>query len=273
MGKVTGLDDFEDLFAPIVFCLEEKGLNIGRVSNQDASPKAISFHKLMTSFDFLSSLVITRSILDLTLPLAQLLQGPAIDIADATHLIESLKSLISCKRNTVDTFHKKCYSDIVELACRVGIEQCKPRTSKLQTNRNNIPAESISDYFKKVVTISLLDHLTVEIEKRFDHASISVYSDLVIIPSKMVPLVYKNVNWREKFSLFADLFKDDFPCSKALEAELDLWETYWLESKDCLLDNISSTLTRIPFNGFNNMKVSLGILGTSPLLTTCTCER
>ena len=114
--------------------------------------------------------------------------------------------------------------------------------------------------------------MTVEIERRFDHAPISVYSGLVIIPLKMMFLVYKNVNWREKFSLFSDLFKDDFPCPKALGAELDLRETYWLESKDCLPDNIPSTLKRIPFNGFNNIKVSLRILGTSPV-TTCICER
>ena len=88
----------------------------------------------------------------------------------------------------------------------------------------------------------------------------------------MVSLVYRNVNWREKFSLFAGLLKDDFPCPKALEAELDLWETYWLESKHCLPDNVSSTLKRISFNDFNNIKVSLRILGTSPV-TTCTCER
>ena len=37
----------------------------------------------------------------------------------------------------------------------------------------------------------------------------------------MMSLVCKNVNWEEKFSLFADLFKDNFPCPKALEAELD----------------------------------------------------
>ena len=90
-----------------MFCLEEMSLNIGRVFNQDTSAKATSFYKLMGSFDFLSSLVITRSILDLILPVTQLLQGPAIDIADATHLIESLKSFICCKHNTVDTFHKK----------------------------------------------------------------------------------------------------------------------------------------------------------------------
>ena len=272
LEKVSALDNFEDFFAPIVFCLEEMSWNMGHACNQDTSAKATSFYKLMNSFYFLSSLVITRSILDLTLPATHLLQVPAIDTADATHLVESLKSPICCKHNTIDTFHKKCYGDIAELACKVGIEECKPRTSKLQRNRNNIPSESTSDYFKKVVTIPLFDHLTVKIERRFDHASILVYSGLVIIPSKMVSLVYKNVNWREKFSLFADLCKDDFPCSKALEAELDLWETYWLESKDCLPDNISSTSIRIPFKAVNNIKVSLRILGTSRL-TSCTCER
>ena len=86
---------------------------MGSVCNQDTSTKANSFYKLVASFDFLSSLVITRSVLDLTLPVTQLLQGPAINTADVTHLIESLKSLICSKRNTVDTFHKKCYCDIL----------------------------------------------------------------------------------------------------------------------------------------------------------------
>ena len=48
----------------------------------------------------------------------------------------------------------------------------------------------------------------------------------------MVSLVHKNVKWRETFSFFADLFECVFPCSKALETELDLWETYWLEIKE-----------------------------------------
>ena len=60
---------------------------MGRVCNQDTSAKATSFYKLMTSFDFLSSLVITRSVLDFTLPVTLLLQDPAVDIVDATHLL------------------------------------------------------------------------------------------------------------------------------------------------------------------------------------------
>ena len=186
-------------------------------------------------------------------------------------LIESLRSFSCFKRNTVDTFHKRCYTDILELAWKVGIEECKARTSKLQENCNNVPSESTFDYFKKVVAVPLLYHLTVEIQRRFNHAFISVYSSLVIIPSKMESLVYEIVNWKDKFNLFADLFKDDFPCPKALEAELDLRETYWLDSKDCLPDNLSSTLKRIPFNDFSNIKVCLRILGTSSV-AICTCE-
>ena len=48
--------------------------------------------------------------------------------------------------------------------------------------------------------------------------------------------------------------------------------TFCLESKDCLPDIASSPLKRIPFNGFNKIKVSVRILGTSPVLT-CTCEQ
>ena len=112
---------------------------------------------------------------------------------------------------------------------------CKGTVIMSHQNRFLVVSKSSDDSFTW--------YLTVEMEKWFDHASISVYSGLVIIPSKMVSLVYKNVKWKENFSLFPDLFKDHFPSPKALEAELDSWETYWLESKDCLLpDNISHTL-------------------------------
>ena len=73
-------------------------LNVGRICNQDTSTKALSYYKLLTSFDLISALVLTRHVLDLTLPVTELLQGPAIDVADSSHLIESLKSLIISKQ-------------------------------------------------------------------------------------------------------------------------------------------------------------------------------
>ena len=98
------------------------------------------------------------------------------------------------------------------------------------------------------------------------------YSGLVIIPSKIISMVHKKVPWSEKFRQFAKFHESDLTCYKALDAVLDLWETYWLSNTSCYPDNISSTLKSINFSSFNNIKICLRILGTLPV-TTCTCER
>ena len=73
--QIAGWDDFEDLYVSTVFCLESMSVNEGRVCNRETSTKASFFYKLIASFDFIATLVLTRSILDLTLPVTGLLQG------------------------------------------------------------------------------------------------------------------------------------------------------------------------------------------------------
>ena len=88
-------------------------LNVASICNQDTSTKALSYYKLLTFFDFISALVFTRHVLDLTRPVTELLQDPAIDMADSSHLIESLKSLIISKRSNVNQFHNNCYKSVL----------------------------------------------------------------------------------------------------------------------------------------------------------------
>ena len=76
-----------------------------------------------------------------------MLQGKEIDMADALHLHDSLKSVIFSKRNTVDEFHNNCYRIVLEIANKVRITETKPRTTAFQKNRNNVPSELVSDYF------------------------------------------------------------------------------------------------------------------------------
>ena len=68
-------------------------------------------------------------------------------MADASHLLDSLKREILSKRNTVEEFHNNCYRIILEIANKVSIIETKPRTAAFQKNRNNVPWESVSDYF------------------------------------------------------------------------------------------------------------------------------
>ena len=144
-------------------------------------------------------------------------------MADASHLLDSLKRVILSKQNNVDEFHNNCYRIILEIANKRSINETKPRTATFQKYSNNVPSDSVSDYFKKVVTTPLLDHLLTQLDVRFDSASVIVYGGLVIVPVKMLSLYHKNIDWRQKFRTFAEFYRSDLPCYKALEAKLHLW--------------------------------------------------
>ena len=240
--------------------------------NRDTSSKATSLLKLIMSFDFIVALVITRCVFDLTLPVTQLLQSN--DIADGLHLIESLKNLSTSIRNSIDTYHTKWCAKALTLAYKVDVDERKPRTCGCQMNRDNVPAESASDYLKKVLTIPLADHLHSELKNRFDRTSTNAYHGLYIIPAKMIwslPHPGK-LNWKDNFSLFSSFYLEDLTNPLALDGEVELWEKYWKTKNTCRPDHISSTLKSINFPGFENIKILLRILATLPV-TSCECER
>ena len=68
-------------------------------------------------------------------------------MADAFHLLDSLKSVIFSKRNAVDVFHNNCCRIILEIPNKVSISETKPCAVAFQKNRNNVPSESVSEYF------------------------------------------------------------------------------------------------------------------------------
>ena len=115
----------------------------------------------------------------------QLLQGTSIDICDATDLILALKTTLTSVRSSIDEYHAKWYKNVKDLADAVKVREWKPRTSIFQQHRNNVPSDDISEYYKRAVTIPLLDHLIVELQSRFDASSVNSLNGLVIIPSKI----------------------------------------------------------------------------------------
>ena len=114
--QITSLDGFEELVIPIFLCLEQMRLHVGRICIQETSTKALSFYKLLSSFDFISALVLTWPVLDLTLPVRGLLQRPATDVGDSSNVYEFLKSLIISNRRNEDQFHNNYFKSVPELA-------------------------------------------------------------------------------------------------------------------------------------------------------------
>lgn len=116
-----------------------------------------SFYRLIASFGFIAVLIPTRSILDLTLPVTELLPGKEIDMVDASDLFDSLRVSLP-KRSTFNEFQHKCYRIILEIAKMVIM---KLNLVMLHFVKN--PLVSVSDYSWKVVTIPLLDHLLAQL--------------------------------------------------------------------------------------------------------------
>ena len=123
--------------------------NKDNTCNRDTSVKASSFFTLVSTFQFVACLVLTRSVLDMILPVRQLLQSKSIDICDGLHLIESLKALVITKRQEVDEFHSKYYKKALTLS------ETMLRVVETQIHRSNTPAKSVSDYCKRKIIFTI----------------------------------------------------------------------------------------------------------------------
>ena len=111
------MDVFEDLLVPVYHPLLTMKENNDIVHyNNKTSAKAESLLKLIDNFEFIITLVITRSILDYLLPATQKLQSKDLDVAKSVDITSNLKSTIQNLRTFVDEYHSKWYNDAMNLA-------------------------------------------------------------------------------------------------------------------------------------------------------------
>ena len=78
-------------------------------------------------------------------------------------------------------------------------------------------------------------------------------------------------SWKQTFKKFSDFYEDDFLNQLALDAEMDLWQTYWTNYRSLCPASVVFTLRAISFDSFQNIKVALRILPTLPV-TSCEYE-
>ena len=98
--RIEGMDVFEELFVPVYYSLLVMKENNDTVHyNNETSAKAESLFKLVDDFEFIVTLVVTRSILD------YLLQAKDLDLAQPMYLIQNLKLTIANLRHSVENYH------------------------------------------------------------------------------------------------------------------------------------------------------------------------
>ena len=109
------------------------------------------------------------------------------------------------------------FAQCVRLGQQVGIAESMPRITGRQCHRSNPPSKSPEEYFRKAITIPLLDHVQSTLESQFSAAALVSVSLIGIVPSICCT---REVSLDDALVTYAD----DLPSAELFEPEFCRWK-------------------------------------------------
>ena len=183
--RIDGLERFMEMYTAITEAMFEIRDNLdGNWDNSAADAYALS--SLLTSFDFISTLVVVRMCLGYIRSATIQLQGAHIDIIRGLQEISMMKTSLQNTRNSIDEYHDAWFQEAVNISNKVGATISFPRRCERQVYRGNIPADDVSTYIKRNLSVPFLDHLLQELSTRFSETNCNAYKALSVVPSVMM---------------------------------------------------------------------------------------
>ncbi len=141
------------LLHPAAEALEEISLWDDKDSSTGAN---LLLHSILQS-EFLVALVSAEYLLSFTLILSKTLQAIDIDLASAVGQAENVISLIDNVRSNAEEEFEKLFHIMNSKAALLNTEITLPRLAKKQTQRNNVAAESIEEYYRRSIFLPWID--------------------------------------------------------------------------------------------------------------------
>ena len=212
--RIDSLDRFQKLCSSIVACMERIRLE---GTNRWSSDSVIDASTLLLAVttEFLSALVITTGCLQYLLGLTCSLQAEAKDIVQAVSEVKTVIATLKDIRKNVDRYHSEWFREVGKMCNGIGTTPSMPRVCSRQCHQPNVTATDPSEYYRRIITIPVLDHLLVELEKRFDIHQRTALQGFYLVPSL---LVEKEMDYVvSKIIEFETYMKKTFPTPTASE--------------------------------------------------------
>ena len=149
------------------------------------------------------------------------------------------------------------------------IDVKNPRRCGRQTLRNNAPADTSDEYYKRNVTIPFLDHMVQQMNDRFSSTQQCAVKALVLVPD-----VIRETNPDAKMMAkeLSESYKDDIPEPRTLDFELRMWLKKWHTWKEAIPTSPKDTLQFADRDFSPNIHTLLRLIRTLPV-TSCENER
>ena len=199
-----------------------------------------------------------------------------MDVSHAHRDIESVKAALRVAKSRVDTFHEHVFEEAACLGTSVGIEQSSPRLAGRQQHHSNVPADTVVDYYKRNLSILLLDHIISEFDTHFtSESSARIVEFMQSLPSTICEESVTTNLTKADLAEVLKLYEDDLPSKRSLDVELSLWHTKWVDHDAELaedLDTAAKVLPHADVDYYPNIPTLLVLMTTLPV-TSSKCER
>lgn len=144
----------------------------------------------------------------------------------------------------------------------------KPRLAGRRSHRENVPSDSVSEYYRRAMYYPFLDHFISELDSRIIKPS-PLFKITNISPKNVGHWSSTKVSVDEIFSAYVPDIPDDIRQSQ--ESECLRWKSRWGKVQD-LPTTIAETLLHCHPQEFPNISRAFTTLLTLPI-TTATAER
>ena len=222
---IDALDQVKYLHSSIVVCFESISAEDSHKWSPDSLTDASTLLLAITTTDFISTLVITNECLHYFLGLTRSLQQEAKDIVQAVSEVEVLTSSLKEVRENVDSHHSEWFKTISDMCSKVGTTPSIPRICGYQHHRPNTPASTPFEYFRRTITVPILDYLLAELNRRFTSHQITALQGLYLVPSVLVTKDLSSVS--KMIMETGEFYAVDLPNVSSLKSEIHNWYTKW----------------------------------------------
>ena len=125
----------------------------------DTKNKASGLANAISSFSFIITLLTAMECLSVLKPLSVKLRKRDLDVYEAYTHSNKVTDDLQDIRDNIEDIWTEWFDLAVTTAASVGVAPSIPRGTNQQQHRDNVPAQTPSDYYKRAVAIPLLDHL------------------------------------------------------------------------------------------------------------------
>ena len=147
----------------------------------------------------------------------------------------------------MNIFHEHVFEEAVCLGASIGIEQSSPRLAGWQQHRSNVAADTVVDYYKRNLTIPLLDHIISELDTLFSSVSSSAIVEFMqLLPSVICEKSVSTVLTKADLAEVLKLYEDDLPSPQSFDLELGLWHTKWVDHDAELAEDLDTAAKVLP---------------------------